>query len=44
MEEDEMEKKELEVQQDICVMDDGVLKIREIKIVKALKCNRWAKP
>lgn len=28
MEEDEMEKRELEVQGDIYVMDDGVLKIR----------------
>lgn len=32
-------KVELEVQEDIYVMDDGVLKIREIKIVKTLKCN-----
>lgn len=39
-----MEKRELEVQEDIYVMDDGVLKIREIKIVKTLKCNRWATP
>lgn len=37
-------KVELEVQEDIYVMDDGVLKIREIKIVKTLKCNRWATP
>lgn len=37
-------KVELEVQVDICVMDDGALKIREIKIVKTLKCNRWATP
>lgn len=29
MEEDEMEKRELEVQGDIYVMDDGVLKIRD---------------
>lgn len=29
-------KVELEVQEDIYVMDDGVLKIREIKIVKTL--------
>lgn len=39
-----MKKRELEVQEDIYVMDDSVLKIREIKIVKALKCNRWVKP
>lgn len=37
-------KRELEVQEDIYVMDDSVLKIREIKIVKVLKCNRWVKP
>lgn len=37
-------KRELEVQEDIYVIDDSVLKIREIKILKALKCNRWVKP
>lgn len=36
MEEDEMEKRQLEVQEDSYMMDDSVLKIREIKIVKAL--------
>lgn len=39
-----MDKGELEVQGDIYMMDDGVLKIRVIKIVKALNCNRKAKP
>lgn len=44
MEKDEMEKRELEFQEDIYVMDDGILKIREIKIIKSLPCNTWAKP
>lgn len=34
MEEDEMEKRQLEVQEDSYMMDDSVLKIREIKTVK----------
>lgn len=43
MEEDEMEKRQLEVQEDIYMMDDSVLKIREIKIVKALKVQQMGK-
>lgn len=43
MEEDEMEKRQLEVQEDSYMMDDSVLKIREIKIVKALKVQQMGK-
>lgn len=39
-----MDKGELEVQGDIYMMDDGVLKKGEIRIVKALNCNRCARP